>query len=220
MEADSIITMARAHRSLDRIESEARFMYRRQFSLGWSMALVILAVVLMLATAALAATEKALYRFTGGNDGANPRGGLVFDSSGNLYGTTTYGGGTNQNRLCANYGCGVVFELSPNSGGGWSETILYSFCSATGCTDGAQPEAGLIFDAAGNLYGTAGGGANAGGVVFELSPNSGGGWTESVLYNFCSLTNCADGQLPSGAVTFDLAGNLYGTTGGGDNSKL
>jgi len=188
-------------------------MHRKQFSLGWSVALAIFAVVLVLETVALAGTEKVLYRFTGGNDGANPQAGLIFDSSGNLYGTTPYGGGAG-----CSYGCGTVFELTPNSSGGWTESVLYSFCSATNCTDGAEPfwNTGLTLDSVGNLYGTAGGGgANGGGVVFELSPNSGGGWTESVLYNFCSLTNCADGRQPDGSVTFDSAGNLYGTTWSG-----
>jgi len=169
----------------------------------------------MLATGALAATEKVLYRFIGGTDGAGPAASLTLDASGNLYGTTTYGGG-----IGCSYGCGTVFELTPNQSGGWTEIVLYRFCYVTNCTDGAQPffGAGVILDSAGNLYGTtSSGGANNGGVVFELSPNS-GGWTEIVLYNFCSLTNCTDGYNPSGPVAFDSAGNLYGTTWGSNTS--
>lgn len=138
--------------------------------------------------------------------------GLIFDGAGNLYGTTQLGGDLN----CFNgYGCGVVFELTPNPDGSWSENVLYTF---TGGADGGFPVAGLLFDAAGNLYGTApGGGANGNGVVFKLTPNSEGPWTESVLYSFCSLANCADGSGPSAGLIFDAKGNLHGTTpSGGD----
>jgi uncharacterized repeat protein (TIGR03803 family) len=114
-------------------------------------------------------TESVLYDF-----GANlPWGGLIFDGSGNLYGTTENGG--------TRYS-GTVFELSPNSGGGWTEQDLYVF---GGGNDGGGPLAGLIFDEVGNLYGTtSGGGGSRWGTVFELTPNSGGGWTEHVLYSF------------------------------------
>jgi uncharacterized repeat protein (TIGR03803 family) len=150
--------------------------------------------------------ETVLYSFTGGNDGGVPNAGLVRDASGNLYGTAQeFGTG----------GYGVVFELSP-SGGGWTENVLYSF---TGGADGAYPVSGLVFDAAGNLYGTtnAGGNSTSGcvyqrvngcGVVFELSPASGGLWTESVLHTF---TDGSDGASPSTALILDSAGNLYGT---------
>jgi uncharacterized repeat protein (TIGR03803 family) len=137
-------------------------------------------------------------------DGTAPKG-LVFDTVGNLYGTTQYGGiygGTG--------GEGTVFELSPNGDGSWTETILHDFNEATG--DGRIPYAALIFDAAGNLYGTTSfGGANGWGTVFELSPASGGGWTETVLYSF-GLPSSGDGESPLGALIFDPAGNLYGTT--------
>jgi uncharacterized repeat protein (TIGR03803 family) len=149
-------------------------------------------------------------------DGAFPVSSLIADGAGNLYGTTEVGG--------ANDG-GVVFELSPNSDGSWSESILYDFCSVIGnggfCLDGQYPVAGLIFDKAGNLYGTTSqGGSGTGGyrfgTVFELSPPSfqGDGWTESVLYNFCagSNTKCQDGGEPTSQLIFDGAGNLYGTT--------
>jgi uncharacterized repeat protein (TIGR03803 family) len=150
--------------------------------------------------------EQVLYAFQGGNDGAGPIGDLIFDSSGNLYGTTGTGGGTDCN-------CGTVFELSPNGSGGWTETILHSF---QGGSDGSGPSAGLIFDQAGNLYGTTfeGGGVNHLGTVFELSPSGNGGWTETILYRFEGVDGGPEG--PQG-VTFDQKGNLYGTAQGGQS---
>jgi uncharacterized repeat protein (TIGR03803 family) len=91
-------------------------------------------------------TESVIYNFQGGSDGGTPYAGLIFDQSGNLYGTTQEGGGT-----ACRYGCGVVFQLTPQSNGSWTESVLYSF---TGGSDGGVPLAGLIFDAKGNLYGT------------------------------------------------------------------
>lgn len=96
-------------------------------------------------------------------------------------------------------------------------SVLYSFCSAANCTDGGAPHGKLVFDKAGNLYGTtAGGGAYQGGTAFELQ-SSNGNWTESVLYSFCvnNVRNCPDGDAPAAGLTFDNAGNLYGTTEGG-----
>jgi hypothetical protein len=94
-------------------------------------------------------------------------------------------------------------------------SVLYSFCAAPNCTDGSSQDGGLIRDAAGNLYGTMTlGGANlgpfgaGGGVVFKLDPTG----HETVLYNFCSVANCADGSQPKGGVIQDAAGNLYGAT--------
>jgi uncharacterized repeat protein (TIGR03803 family) len=152
--------------------------------------------------------EDTLYSFLGGTDGLYPYGDLVFDEKGNLYGTTSLGGASD---------AGTVFKLAPNSDGTWTESVLYSFCSLANCTDGVSPIAGMIFDRAGNLYGTASGGGggrfgNAGGVVFELAPNSDGTWTESVLHTFCSLANCSDGENPTAGLIFDESGNLYGTT--------
>jgi uncharacterized repeat protein (TIGR03803 family) len=178
--------------------------------------LAIVAVTSMLAGAAWAqATFKTLHKFTGGADGNIAEAGLIFDQVGNLYGTTLGGGAQ---------GLGTVFQLTPNKNGGWAEHVLHSFCSRTYCADGANPFAGLIFDQAGNLYGTtSGGGAhgnNGGGTVFRLAPSQNGGWTESVLYSFCSLANCADGAAPAAGLIFDQAGNLYGTTpsGGAHNN--
>ena len=147
-------------------------------------------------------TESVLYNFAGGTDGANPHAGLVFDASGNLYGTTQYGG---------NYSAGIVFQLVPNSDGTWTESVLYSFA---GGSDGANPVAGLIFDATGTLYGTTEVGGPSGlGVVYKLTPNSDGTWTETVLHSF---SGGRDGANPyDGNLTFDTAGNLWGAAAAG-----
>ena len=153
--------------------------------------------------------EQTLYRFCSQSncaDGATPYAGLIMDGAGNLYGTTLGNGTINQ---------GVVFQLTPDqTGTAWTETVLYRFCSQTNCADGAYPEAGLIMDEAGNLYGTTYyGGIGGSGVVFRLTPDqTGTAWTETVLYSFCSQTDCADGATPSAGLIMDRAGNLYGTT--------
>ncbi len=153
-------------------------------------------------------TQKVLHTFQG-KDGESPTCTLVFDAAGNLYGTAFAGGDLS---LCSGYGCGVVFELTPDAGGGWTEHVLHKF---TGGKDGGVPFAGLIFDAAGNLYGTTTkGGAHGYGVVFKLSPNSNGGWNETMLHSFID----APGAYPWAGLIFDAAGNLYGTTQG-DGSK-
>ena len=174
--------------------------------------------VVVLGTVAFGQAQyKVLWSFSGTpNDGSEPLSSLIFDRSGNLYGTTE-GGGANMN--------GAIFKLSPNDDGVWTETILYSFCTLTACVDGAVPTAGLVFDSAGNLYGTTlGGGAyscqsgiGGCGTVFELSPTSdpGGSWTETVLYSFCAdgfKGGCQDGAEPTSQLTIDASGNLYGTT--------
>jgi uncharacterized repeat protein (TIGR03803 family) len=147
--------------------------------------------------------EKVLHLFKG-PDGLFPDAGLIVDSVGNLYGTTSAGGVS----ACEN-GCGLVFELTPKGDGTWKEKVLHLFNHEG--KDGFQPEAGLIFDPAGNLYGTTvGGGPNNAGIVFELSPNGSGGWKEKVLHSFDP--NHGDGYQPYAALTFDSAGNLYGTT--------
>jgi uncharacterized repeat protein (TIGR03803 family) len=135
-------------------------------------------------------------------DGSYPIGNLIFDTSGNLYGTTSGGG---------EYLSGTVFELTPGTNGQWVETLLYSFCPIAGCPDGANPTSNLIFDSSGNIYGTtAGGGAQQSGGVFELVRGTSGQWTESTLYSF--QNNNVDGVNPYAGVIFDSAGNLYGTT--------
>ena len=160
------------------------------------------AAVFILAIGLCAQTEQTLYNFTGPADGNSPLSTLVMDAAGDLYGTTFTGGA---------YGAGEVFEVSPDGNGGWTEAVLYSF---TGGADGANPYyADVIFDKAGNLYGTTvGGGANNLGVVFELSPNGSGGWTETVLHSFAGGI---DGTNPYSGLVLDPFGNLYGTTFGG-----
>jgi|HubBroStandDraft_6_1064221.scaffolds.fasta_scaffold299014_1 uncharacterized repeat protein (TIGR03803 family) len=178
-------------------------------------------------TATFGQTYKVLWSFGGSpDDGQNPVGNLIVDTSGNLYGTTVSGGNDPQPEGCAPLGCGTVFMLSPNGNGTWSETTIYKFCSDISnflCLDGSFPQAGLVLDSMGNLYGTTPGGGICNnspgcGVVFELSPPAfpGGAWTEDTLYSFCAIgVHCSDGANPYGQLIFDAAGNLYGTTSEG-----
>ena len=146
--------------------------------------------------------ERVLHSFGTGSDGAQPIGGVVLDSAGNFYGTTSLGGA---------YGNGTVFEAK-RSGLTWAESVIYSF---TGGDDGTSPPAGVTLDAHGNLYGTTSfGGANGVGIIYELS-HSGSSWKQTVLYTFQGLS---DGQNPVGGVILDKAGNLYGTTFDGGNN--
>ena len=139
-------------------------------------------------------TEKILYSFSG-PDGAYPWSGLVFDSTGNLFGTTASGGSNNS---------GTVFELSYVPGVGWAEHVLYSFQNGS---DGSAP-VGVVFDSAGNLYGaTFNGGSGGGGTIFELSP-SGNTWVYKLLYSLTDRDNCG----PVAPLSMDGASNLYGTT--------
>lgn len=172
----------------------------------------LLATLLLMGASTIAQSQtfSALYAFSGGNDGGVPTTGLVFDKSGNLYGTTLNGGGG----PCY-LGCGTVFEMSPSGGGGWTLTTLYAF---QGGTDAAYPNSALVIDGAGNLYGSSGGGSSncptpGCGTIFELSPNGSGGWNETLLYSFLGGS---DGDDPRGVV-LDSAGNVYGTAaqGGG-----
>ncbi len=179
---------------------------RGKFSVGSQRMLLAMFTLTLLATSVYAHGEKILHRFGKGSDGAYPYAGLIFDTSGNLYGTTFFGGA---------HGAGAVFELAPNAKGGWTEEVLYSF---GGGTDGANPYASLVFDATGNLYGTTyQGGAYTLGTVFELTPNGGGGWTEKILHSF---GNGTDGADPYASLIFDTVGNLYGTTYQGGVSGL
>lgn len=151
-------------------------------------------------------TQSTLYTFAGGNDGDGPAAGVIADRSGNLYGTTTGGGGSSE--------CGTVFELSRATGGAWTEKILYSFTGADGC----NPYAGLVLDGKGNLYGTTYTGGvgpciNGCGLVFELSPAENGTWSESTLHAFTNK----DGANPYAALVIDPDGGLYGTTVNGGN---
>jgi len=144
-------------------------------------------------------TKKVIYSFAGGSDGADPLAGLVRDAASNLYGTTYAGG---------DYGSGTVFKLDTTG----KEAVLHSF---SGGPDGGYPYAGLILDAAGNLYGTAdAGGAHNYGVVFEVPA----GGAEGVLYSFTGTGG--DGAAPLAGLVRDAAGNLYGTTASGGASGL
>ncbi len=148
-------------------------------------------------------TETVLYRFTGGSDGAEPVGTLLFDASGSLYGTTVTGGNLSR---CWLTGCGTVFKLAPSGPGNWRQSVLYQF---VGHEDGTFPDGGVISDAAGNLYGTTCcGSSRNSGTVFELTPQ-GGGWSERILYAFNGST---DGNEAVTGLMFDGSGNLYGST--------
>ena len=152
-------------------------------------------------------TESVLYSFAGGpTDGMRPAAGLIIDSAGNLYGTTS-AGGPNTSTGGPN-GDGTVFTVSASG----AERVLYSFAGSP--TDGQRPEAGLLMDSSGNLYGTTEtGGASGDGTVFKVTPTG----TESVLYSFGAVP---DGSAPFAGLILDGAGNLYGTTfvGGATNN--
>ncbi len=158
-----------------------------------------------------AGKEEVLYSFTGGADGGNPQAGLVRDSGGNLYGTTTVGGASNN---------GTVFKLNrPRAKGQpWTEQAIYSFGAVP---DGATPVAGVTFDHAGNLYGTTSAGGTYGyGTIFQLVPSA-SGWTENILHQF---QNEADGGVPYAGLVLDKAGNLFGAAteanGGNDGGSV
>jgi len=177
-------------------------------------------------------TETVLYSFVPGKTkGVIPVGGLVFDGKGNLYGTTwapgilggplyarTRGGSRNTFWGCNKPGCGgMVYKLAPTKNG-WKETDIYAF---TGGNDGSASQASLVFDAAGNLYGTTVYGGTTGcasgfgcGVVFKLTPAN-KGWKEATLYRF---TGAGDGAYPMGSVLFDTAGNIFSTGSAGGSS--
>jgi hypothetical protein len=157
-------------------------------------------------------TEQTLYTFCSQancTDGEGPWSSLVMDTAGNLYGTTIAGG--------ADYG--VVFALSPNPGGtGWSESVLYTFCTqGSPCAEGGGGNP-LVMDEMGTLYGTSAGGTFNRGSVFALTPNqSRTAWTNTLLYSFCPQGwPCPDGGAP-GALVMDKAGTLYGIAGGGNS---
>jgi len=163
----------------------------------------IFTAILLMAVPCASAGELVVHSFSGvGVDGAYPQGTLVADAAGNLYGTTVFGPSPNGGAS----GCGVVFELSV-TGGVWAENILHTFL---GGADGCNPEyESLTFDAAENLYGTTvEGGAYKYGTAFKLQRAA--GWKETILHSF---GNGSDGSNPHSTLTFDAAGNLYGTTG-------
>jgi uncharacterized repeat protein (TIGR03803 family) len=158
-------------------------------------------------------TEKVIHRFTGENaDGRNPLGGLVFDKSGNLWGTTQVGGHSKSSTCSADRLCGTVFELTPSANETWTESTLFSFSdNATGF----NPITNLVIDEEGNLYGTTvNGGPSLEGLVFKLTPEGAGKVTESIVHEFGGAC-CTDGIHPFNGLTIDAAGNLYGTVQGG-----
>jgi len=196
-------------------------------------------------------TESILHSFCAKQhcrDGAASFGGVILDAAGNLYGTSNvatfemthgaagwkfrviYGGGSDVDLVldkvgnlygvlgAGEYGEGAISELSPGSGG-WTETFLYSFCPKFPCVNGVIPQAGLTWDAAGNLYGTTKWGGNyppkcpgsAGcGVAYQLEAMGSGKWKYHMLHRFAAIAD--DGQLPYGGVAVDSKGNVYGTT--------
>jgi uncharacterized repeat protein (TIGR03803 family) len=165
----------------------------------WACAFFVLCA--MTAIALPAQTFATLYRF-GGTDGAYPYAGLIQATNGGLYGTTYFGGAN---------GSGTVFKITPSG----TLTTIYNFCSQSGCTDGAEPVAGLVQATNGNFYGTTySGGANSSGTVFKITPNG----TLTTLYNFCSQSGCTDGQDPYAGLVQAANGDFYGTTQNGGAS--
>jgi uncharacterized repeat protein (TIGR03803 family) len=150
-------------------------------------------------------TLKTLYAFKGEPDGAFPYSGVIFDKAGNLYGVTYYDG---------EHEVGAVYQLSPQPGGGWKERVLHSFGDGP---DGGSSTATLVFDNAGNLYGTTSEGGDAEcncGTIFKLTPGDNGTWTESTEYRF---TGNPDAGVAYNGMVKDAAGNLYGVTVHGGN---
>src|SRR5271155_3159920 len=180
-------------------------MTRKSFLFVRSFAVCLAAFALASATSAAAQTETVIHSFQSSSkfDGMDPLSGLVADNAGALYGTASGGG---------KYGEGAVYKLAPPSteGGAWKQSILYSFLGdQTGTNDGLGPRGGIVLAGSGKIYGTTQGGGQYGyGTVYELSPptQSGGPWTETVLYNFTSEVEPVNG-LVAGA-----GGKLYGTT--------
>lgn len=180
--------------------------------LHFVLSLIVTAISFATATFAAGQREFVVHTFAGsGSQGDRPMGNLVADSLGNLYGSTFEGGTSG--------GLGTVYELvrpvPPKTA--WIETVLYSF---SGAADGGEPEAGLLFDKAGNLYGTTNrGGVADAGTVFELIPPAtpGEAWTESVLHSFQPLTG--DAGFPETGLTWDHSGNLIGVTSAGGSNR-
>jgi uncharacterized repeat protein (TIGR03803 family) len=140
---------------------------------------------------------KTLYSFRGQPDGSFPYGALLFDASGNIYGTTYYGGAND---------IGAVYQLAPRGNGEWKERVLYGF---QGGTDGNSPISNLVFDRAGNLYGTTSEGGLGTGTIFKLSPVGGGQWMETVVHMF---EGPPDGSFSYNGLVVDRLGNFYGAT--------
>jgi uncharacterized repeat protein (TIGR03803 family) len=196
---------------------------QRQRPTAFAVLLALFAVATFVTTTRSAAqTERVLHSFTyvGPKDGAGPYGGVVIDSSGNLYGATNNGGAGQCTYYGTVVGCGTVFEFSTEAGAGRYK-ILHNF--QENGKDGYSPVASVTLDSAGNLYGTTSYGGSGlcsngfsvtgCGTVFELSPKAGGGWSYKILHSFRATS--PDGSYPEGNITVDSAGHLYGTTFGG-----
>ena len=177
--------------------------------------LSLIAAICLATSSSSAQTYTVIHSFTG-PDGATPLAGLAIDRSGNLYGTTLSGG--NQTTQCPEVGCGTVFRLS-HAGTGWVLSDLYKFSGG----DGFAPQATLTFGPDGTLYGTTGyGGSGGEGTVFNLRPPASicrsftCPWSETILFPFGFGT----GYYPTGDITFDSHGNIYGTTRVGGITRL
>jgi uncharacterized repeat protein (TIGR03803 family) len=165
-----------------------------------ALVLPFVSIILFIPASALAGKVNLVLALTEGKD---PVAGLVQGTDGNLYGTTASGGANNH---------GTVFGVTPSG----TITMVYSFCPVTGCADGSAPGSSLVQASDGNFYGTTvSGGANSLGTIFSITP----GGVETVLYSFCNLADCSDGDEPVTGLLLAIDGNLYGTTyyGGSHN---
>jgi uncharacterized repeat protein (TIGR03803 family) len=160
-------------------------------------------------------TLTTLYSFcaqSGCTDGAYPLAGLVQVANGDFYGTTIGGGANNNPNVCSDYplssatGCGTIFKITPSG----TLTTLYSFCAQSGCADGANPLAGLVEAANGDLYGTASSSGTFHGTVFKITPSG----ALTTLYSFCAQSGCTDGAGPYARLVQATNGDFYGTTSG------
>jgi len=164
-------------------------------------------------------TKNTIHTFSGDDEGGVPVGTLAIDSKGNLFGVTEQGGMGPCDSVLGG-GCGVVYALSPKNDGSWAFHLIYTFSHPGSVDDGAYPDAGVIVDKQDNLYGTTEFGGSFVcdcGIVYKLSPNA-GQWKETVLYSFVGISQGgSDVSFPTGPVTLDANGNIFGTgSGGGD----
>ena len=161
-------------------------------------------------------TEQVLYRFDpqygrDGTDGYSSDGPLILDPTGNLYGVTAFGGNYSGCSVQNAGGCGTVYGLVPQGNGNWQEQVLHRFAQYK--NDGQAPDAGVVMDSEGQLYGTTTyGGKYQNGTIYKLTRDKAGKWHENILYSFRDV---GDGGAPVAPVIVDSKGNLYGTAGGG-----